>query len=218
MGNFPFVFFSTPPFSCSFLLGCLPGSAPCLLPLETPPRSQGWGCGFGLLGAQAVQRLARPCMPSVQPLPHPLGQREGQRMAVWLQVHGESRWPVSQLCLLAVRAQPWVCSPGFRHTLGLCALCSAWSLPAAGLFSLGRSGPQGGGRVPAPTASPAASLSPAMLSALRTSQEVIELCCLAPLRGINSSGCVASREGLAPPCLLQPALSALLFGSKGPIK
>lgn len=136
--TFPLCFSPPSPFSCSFFLGCLPGSAPCLLTLETPPRSQSCGCGFGPPGAQAVQRLARPCMPSVQPLPHPLGQREGQRLAVWLQVHGESRWPVSQLCLLAVRAQPWVCSPGFRHTLGLsaprCALLGVSLLLAFSLW------------------------------------------------------------------------------------
>lgn len=53
-------------------------------------------------------------------------------MAVWPQVQGESHWPVSQLCLLAVLAQPQVCSPGCRHTPGLSApavLCLALLLP-----------------------------------------------------------------------------------------
>lgn len=35
---------------------------------------------------------------------------------------GESHWLVSQLCLLAVLAQPQVCSPSSRHTPGLSAL------------------------------------------------------------------------------------------------
>lgn len=62
--------FSFPPFSfCSFLLGHLPGSAPCLLPLETPPASPLLAAAVGpaLLRAWAVQGLARPCTPSVQP-------------------------------------------------------------------------------------------------------------------------------------------------------
>lgn len=63
-------------------------------------------------------------------------------MAVWPQVHGESRRPVSQLCLPTLPAQPRVCSPGFRHTLGLSA--PSGSLLAA-LLLLGRSEPQRGG-------------------------------------------------------------------------
>lgn len=134
-GKLSLCVFLSPPFSfCSFLLGRLPGSAPCLLPLETPP-----GCpllapavGPALPGAWAVQRLARLCTPSVQASPRPRGQREGQRVAVWPQVHGESRQPVSQLCLPALPAQPRVCSPGPRHTLA-CLLCgSACCQPTEG--------------------------------------------------------------------------------------
>lgn len=167
--TFPLCFSPPAHFSCSLLLGCLPGSAPCLLSLETPSRSQGCGSESGLPGAQAVQRLARPCMPSLQPLPHPLGQREGQRLAVWLQVRGESRWPVSQLCLCAVQAQPWVCSPGFRHTLGSSApLCSARS-PCCQLLLSGKIGSTGwfsGSWLPSFTATPVASLSFSIFSLL----------------------------------------------------
>lgn len=76
----------------------------------TPQPSAGCAVGPALPGARAVRRLARPCTPSVQPLPRPRGQREGQRTAVWPQVRGESRQPVSQLCLLLVQAPPRVCS------------------------------------------------------------------------------------------------------------
>lgn len=45
-------------------------------------------------------------------------------MAVWPQVHGESRQPGSQLCLPALPpARPRVCLLGFRHTLRLSAAC-----------------------------------------------------------------------------------------------
>ena len=184
--TFPLCFSPPAHFSCSLLLGCLPGSAPCLLTLETPPRSQGCGCEFGLPGAQAVQRLARPCMPSVQPLPHPLGQREGQRLAVWLQVHGESRWPVSQLCLCAVQAQPWVCSPArLRHSV----LCAESLLPA---FTLREDrihrvvfGVLALILYPHPCSIP---LFLPVFSALCISREVS----LAPLKRITPRGCVAS--------------------------
>ena len=185
--TFPLCFSPPAHFSCSLLLGCLPGSAPCLLSLETPSRSQGCGSESGLPGAQAVQRLARPCMPSLQPLPHPLGQREGQRLAVWLQVRGESRWPVSQLCLCAVQAQPWVRSPGFRHTLGSSApLCSARS-PSCREDGIHRVV----FRVLAPILHRHPGSIPLFLhlfSALCTSREVS----LAPLKRVTPRGCVAS--------------------------
>lgn len=66
-------------------------------------------------------------------------------MAVWPQVHGESWRPVSQLCLPALPAQPRVCAPGFRHTLGSSARRGSL-LPA--LLFLGRSEPQRGGGGP----------------------------------------------------------------------
>lgn len=189
--------FSFPPFSfCSFLLGRLPGSAPCLLPLETPPGRPllAPAVGPALPGAWAVRRLARPCSPSVQPSPRPGGQREGQRMAVWPQVHGESRQPVSQLCLPALPAQPWVCSPGFRHTLGF--VCSA-SLPAA-IPQKGGGGP--GSWLPPPT--------PPGTSGLCISGEVAELCHLA-------SGHVGGTQGgLGAPVTPLASSLAQHFGPK----
>lgn len=92
-------------------------------------------------------------------------------MAVWLQVHGESRWPVSQLCLLAFPAQPWVCSPGFRHTLGLsaphCALVGVSLLLAFLLGKIRSTGWQSRSWLPPPSPPPQhPSLSPCFLCAL----------------------------------------------------
>lgn len=86
-GKLSLCVFLSPTFSfCSFLLGCLPGSAPCLFLWR--PHPVPFPVGLTFPGAQAVWRLARPCMPSMQTSPRPHGQREGQRVAVWPQVHG----------------------------------------------------------------------------------------------------------------------------------
>lgn len=85
-GKLSLCVFLSPTFSfCSFFLGCLPGSAPCLF--LWGPHPAPFPVGLTLPGAQAVWRLARPCTPSMQTSPRPHGQREGQRVAVWPQVH-----------------------------------------------------------------------------------------------------------------------------------
>lgn len=91
-------------------------------------------------------------------------------MAVWPQVHGESRQPGSQLCLPALPpAQPRVCLLGFRHTLRLSAACLLPALLLCG-GEVGVLGPGSWVLAPQPPPPPQAA------RAFCTSGELAELC------------------------------------------
>lgn len=126
-GKFSLCVFLSPPFSsvCPFLLGCLPGSVPCLgsqgLPHPgSPGPTPGPWPGTPLHAICAALSLTR-------------GQEGGLRMAVWPQVRGESQQPISQLCLplfwpSQASDTPWACMSGHFATFGI---------SAAGLVALG---------------------------------------------------------------------------------
>lgn len=87
----------------------------------------------------------------------------------------ESHWPVSQLCLLAVLAQPQVCSPGSRQTPGLSALAVlCWESAAAPLL-LGKISSRGGWALGFQSFPPTPAASLPTFPALCTSGEVFEL-------------------------------------------
>lgn len=137
--TFPLCFSSPLPLSfCSFLLGCLPGSAPCLLPWSSHPAALSWlPVGLALLGPRLCGGWHAPVRHLCSLHLAFTGRGRVRGWPTGRRSTGESQQPVSQLCLLAVQAQPQVCSPGSRHTRGLSACagilcCCHPTLPQGG--------------------------------------------------------------------------------------